>query len=38
LTLLADGALSLLERRVVPAGVRGEASMATVANQGGAAG
>jgi osmoprotectant transport system permease protein len=38
LTLLAEGALSLAERRVIPAGVRGEASVATVANRGGAAG
>jgi osmoprotectant transport system permease protein len=38
LTLLAEGLLSLAERRVIPAGVRGEASVATVANRGGAAG
>jgi osmoprotectant transport system permease protein len=38
LTLLAEGTLSLVEKRVIPAGVRGEASVAAVANQGGAAG
>jgi osmoprotectant transport system permease protein len=38
LTLLAEGTLSLVEKRVIPAGVRGDANVATVANQGGAAG
>lgn len=38
LTLLAEGTLSLIERRIVPAGVRSDASVAAVANQGGAAG
>jgi osmoprotectant transport system permease protein len=38
LTLLAEGTLSLVEKRVIPAGVRGETSVAAVANQGGAAG
>jgi hypothetical protein len=36
LTLLSEGALSL--ERVIPAGVRGDASVPAVANQGGAAG
>jgi osmoprotectant transport system permease protein len=38
LTLLVEGAMALGERRLVPAGVRGGRSVATVANQGGAAG
>jgi osmoprotectant transport system permease protein len=39
LTLLAEGAFALVERRIVPAGVRGQTTAkAAVANQGGAAG
>jgi osmoprotectant transport system permease protein len=38
LTLAAEGTLSLVEKRVIPAGVRGEPGVAAVANQGGAAG
>jgi osmoprotectant transport system permease protein len=38
LTLLVEGAMALAERRVVPAGVRGERSVAAVADQTGAAG
>jgi osmoprotectant transport system permease protein len=38
LTLLAEGALTLAERRLVPAGARGRASLAEVAEQTGAAG
>lgn len=38
LTLLADAAFGLLERAVVPSGVRDDASMADVANRAGAAG
>jgi osmoprotectant transport system permease protein len=38
LTLLVEGTMSLAERRIVPAGVRGQASVAAVADQTGAAG
>jgi hypothetical protein len=38
LTLLADAAVAAAERRLIPAGVRGDSSVARVANQGGAAG
>jgi osmoprotectant transport system permease protein len=38
LTLIVEGAMALAERRVVPAGVRGQASVAAVADQTGAAG
>jgi osmoprotectant transport system permease protein len=38
LTLLADAAFNLVERAVVPAGVRDEARLADVANRAGAAG
>jgi osmoprotectant transport system permease protein len=38
LTLLVEGTMALAERRLIPAGVRGQASVATVADQAGAAG
>jgi osmoprotectant transport system permease protein len=38
LTLLVEGSMTLAERRLIPAGVRGEASVAAVADQTGAAG
>jgi osmoprotectant transport system permease protein len=38
LTLLVEGAFSLAERRIIPRGVRDDASVATVADQAGAAG
>jgi osmoprotectant transport system permease protein len=38
LTLAVEGLLAIAEKRAIPAGVRGEASVATVADQGGAAG
>jgi osmoprotectant transport system permease protein len=38
LTLLAEGSFALAERRLVPAGVRDDASVAKVADQAGAAG
>jgi osmoprotectant transport system permease protein len=38
LTLLADAAFARIEKRLIPAGVRSDSSVAAVANQGGAAG
>jgi osmoprotectant transport system permease protein len=38
LTLLVEGTMALAERRLIPAGGRGQASVATVADQAGAAG
>jgi osmoprotectant transport system permease protein len=38
LTLLADAALGAIEKRLIPAGVRSDSSVAAAANQGGAAG
>jgi osmoprotectant transport system permease protein len=38
LTLLVEGVMALAERRLIPAGVRGQASVAAVADQAGAAG
>ncbi len=38
LTLLADAVFAAIEKRLIPAGVRSDSSVAVVANQGGAAG